>query len=89
MKKTIFMSLIIGAIATVIVASSTILAAYAQLSKDNGASGFAPSEDPQIPGWDPNGASDDAPGQVHCIGCIDEQSPGTEAQDAGAIGPKK
>ena len=70
---------------TIIVASSTIPAAYAQLSKDNGASEFAPNADPDqaAGGWMPQ----EAPG--HCIGCdAAEDNPGQEAQDAGIIGKK-
>jgi hypothetical protein len=89
MKKTIFMGLIIGAVATVIASSGIIPAAYATTipKKDPGASGLSPGEDPHIPGWDPNGANDDVPGQVHCIGCTDENSPGQEGLKAGIIGP--
>jgi hypothetical protein len=38
--------------------------AYAQLVKDPGASFFAPGEEPKRPGWYPNGAPEDAPGQL-------------------------
>lgn len=58
----------------------------AQPSKDDGAAGFTPAEDPKIPGWDPDRAEEDAPG--HCIGCsAAEDNPGQEAQEAGIIGP--
>ena len=74
-------------------ASSPFTTAHATLSKDPGASGEAPGENPQIPGWDPGVAADDAPGQLkegpHCIGCAKELSPGDEALESGAIGPKK
>jgi len=58
--------------------------AYAQL--DPGASGFAPSANPDgaAGGWMPM----EAPG--HCIGCAEDSAPGNEALGEGVIGqPKK
>ena len=40
---------------TTIATAPSIEPVYAQLSKDPGASVFAPGEEPQTPGWDPNG----------------------------------
>ena len=69
-----------------------IQAAYAQLVKDPGASGLTPKEQPQIPGWDPNGAADNAPGQLaegpHCIGCAKDFTPGQQGLTSGIIGPE-
>jgi hypothetical protein len=66
--------------------------AYAQLVKDPGASGLTPGEEPKRPGWDPNDAPEDAPGQLaegpHCIGCAEDSAPGIEALKAGIIGPE-
>ena len=65
---------------TTIATGPSIEPVYAQLSKDPGASGLAPGEDPQAPGWDPNRAEEDAPGQAaegqHCIGCVADFAPG-------------
>jgi hypothetical protein len=69
----------------VVAVSFTVQPAYAQLVKDPGASGFAPGEEPKRPGWDPNGAPEDAPG--HCIGCAEDSAPGQEGLKAGIIGP--
>lgn len=65
---------------------------FAQLTKDPGASGLTPKEDPQIPGWDPNGAEEDAPGQeaqapTTCIACVKDLAPGQEGLKSGIIGP--
>ena len=93
MEKTILLGFIIGAFVTATATSNVFEAAYATITKDPGASGEAPGENPQIPGWDPGLASDDAPGQLkegpHCIGCAAEDSPGHNALESGAIGPKK
>jgi len=68
--------------------------AYAQLVKDPGASFFAPGEEPQRPGWDPNGAPEDAPGveaeiaPPPCVECVVEFTPGQEGLEAGIIGPE-
>lgn len=87
------MGLIIGTFAIAMATSGIFLTAYATITKDPDASGEAPGENPQIPGWDPGLASDDAPGQLkegpHCIGCVKELSPGHNALESGAIGPKK
>lgn len=60
------------------------------IEKDRGASGFAPREDPKAPGWDPNQAEEDAPGQI--IGPDEpgesrEFAPGEQGLEAGIIGP--
>ena len=63
MKKIILVGLIIGTFAIAMAASSAFTTVYASLTKDPGASGEAPGEEPQIPGWDPDRAEEDAPGQ--------------------------
>ncbi|MGE5684614.1 MAG: hypothetical protein ACM3ZS_05660 [Nitrososphaerota archaeon] len=68
-------------------------AIYAQIpDKDHGASGLTPKEDPQGPGWMPNGAEEDAPGieanrPIPCPNCADDLSPGSEGLESGIIGP--
>ena len=75
--------LMAGAVA---IGNPNIQSAFAQLpDKDNGASTYAPrGNEPPVsggwmpmerPGWDPNDAAEDNPGQ--------------SAQDAGIIGPPK
>ena len=95
------------AIAVIATAAATVVGftvsqpAYAQLEKDPGASFFAPGEEPQIPGWDPDRAEEDAPGQLAeipvpqppipqppCDSCAAELAPGTEGLEAGIIGPE-
>ena len=75
---------------TTIATAPSIEPVYAQLSKDPGASVFAPGEEPQTPGWDPNGAADDAPGQIApfpCPACGKAFAPGQEGLESGIIGP--
>ena len=48
---------ILSSLASFITVQSTE-STYAQPSKDNGASGFTPAEDPKIPGWDPDRAEE-------------------------------
>jgi hypothetical protein len=87
LKMLVFIALAMVATITL----TTITFAYAQLPpKDHGASGFSAGEEPQAPGWDPNGASADAPGQI--IGPDDpgetqQVSPGQVGLKAGIIGP--
>jgi hypothetical protein len=66
---------IIGA-AIFVMNTMTMQPVYAPPTTCNGcAKDFAPNEDPTIPGWDPAGAPEDAPG--HCIGCESKDvSPG-------------
>ena len=85
MKKSIFMGLNLGSIVVttlMIITSQNIESVFAQ-----DASELGPGEDPHIPGWDPNGANEDALDQQHCIGCTNETSPGQEGLEAGTIGP--
>ena len=70
-----------------IIALQNIESVFAQNEKQPGASELGPGEDPHIPGWDPNGANEDAPDQQHCIGCTNETSPDREGLEAGTIGP--
>jgi hypothetical protein len=75
---------------TTIATAPSIEPVYAQLSKDPGASFLAPGEDPQIPGWDPDRAADDAPGQIFpapCPACGKAFTPGQEGLKQGIIGP--
>lgn len=74
MSKTMFLGLIIGAVAMIMFASS-VLRTYAQL-KDSGASGLAP-------GHCSGCAKDDAPGH----GDKEFDSPGLEGLDSEIIGP--
>ena len=73
---------------------------FAQLDKDNGASELTPKEEPKIPGWDPDRAEEDAPGQEAeipvpqppipgppCDPCADDLSPGKKGLESGIIGP--
>lgn|SRR5512145_1150023 len=58
----------IAVLAALMILATTALnteSAYATTipKKDPGASGFSPGEEPQIPGWDPDRAEEDAPGQ--------------------------
>jgi hypothetical protein len=78
MEKTIFMGLMIGAIVIAMVASSTIPAAYAQLSKDNGASGFAGPTG----GWMPDGRPANGPPVDPAA-----ENPGQSGLKAEIIGP--
>ena len=84
-EKDIFMGLNLGPIVVttlMIITSQNIESVFAQ-----DASELGPGEDPHIPGWDPNGANEDALDQQHCIGCTNETSPGQEGLEAGTIGP--
>lgn len=54
--------------------------------KDPGASGFAPDEEPQAPGWDPSGAEEDAPGQKEGAH-PQKEAPGQKGLESGIIGP--
>ncbi|MFZ0553995.1 MAG: hypothetical protein WAM26_01765 [Nitrososphaeraceae archaeon] len=90
MKKSIFMGLNLGSIVVttlMIIALQNIESVFAQNEKQPGASELGPVEDPHIPGWDPNGANEDAPDQQHCIGCTNDTSPDREGLEAGTIGP--
>ena len=60
--------------------------AFAQLSKDPGASGIAPDADPKDPDFDPKQAPDEAPGQLK-EGPAEEFTPGQEGLESGIIGP--
>ena len=85
MKKSIFMGLNLGSIVVttlMIIMSQNIESVFAQDVSELGT-----GEDPHIPGWDPNGANEDALDQQHCIGCTNETSPGRERLEAGIIGP--
>lgn len=81
----------VAVLAAALTTAVTIESAYAQLTKDPGASGLTPKEEPKRPGWDPNGASEDAPGQEvdapHCIGCVKDLAPGQQGLKEGIIGP--
>jgi hypothetical protein len=88
---TIAIVAVIAAAAAVAIGFTVQQPAYAQLVKDPGASGLTPGEEPKRPGWDPNGAPEDAPGQLaegpHCIGCANDFAPGQVGLKAGIIGP--
>ena len=62
--------------------------AFAQFTKDPGASGLTPKEEPKTPGWDPNGADEDAPGRIIGPESPKEVSPGQEGLKSGIIGPE-
>ena len=84
--------LILGALA--ILTAGAVLktqVVYAQISKDPGASGLAPSVNPQTPGWDPGLASSNAPKadpDQAAHGWKPMEAPGQQALTAGIIGPE-
>jgi len=90
---TITMAFLAVLVAIAAVGFTVQQSAYAQLIKDPGASGLTPGEDPGAPGWDPNQAEEDAPGQSAniapepCDNCAKEFAPGQEGLKAGIIGP--
>ena len=91
MKKSILMGLVIGAITVttlMTIAALSTESAYAQLTKDNGASFFAPNAVPDqaAGGWMPQ----EAPGQIvgpDNPGESSAESAGQQGLEAGIIGP--
>jgi hypothetical protein len=89
----VFLGVLVAVAAAAGVGFTVQQPADAQLVKDPGASGFAPGEDPKRPGWDPNGAPEDAPGHVD-EGSTEvplrpkDVAPGEQGLEAGIIGPE-
>jgi hypothetical protein len=92
-RLTILLAVIAALTAAATIAGMSTV--YAQFCIGCGASELAPGEEPKRPGWDPNDAPEDAPGQEaqilgpHCVGCAKDFAPGQEGLDLGIIGPPK
>ena len=101
-RLTILIIAVVAVTAVVTVVSvKTVYAAPPIFCANCGASELAPGEEPKRPGWDPNGAPEDAPGQLAekpkpvevppgpCEACAKDFAPGQEGLDLGIIGPPK